>query len=122
MKVAIATDDGKVVSQDLSTAKFLLVVDLKSPGGRKRELRLKPRRVASPWEPERRSAEKALALEIASRAEGTHILVAGGVSLAQREAILESGKRIVLTDRVFVDDVLESVAKGMLDDHPERAR
>jgi len=119
MKVAVATNDGKTVSQDLGSAKFFLIFALNRSKPAGRELRLKPRMVSSKWGPPSFGVG-GLEKEVAECVMDCQLLVSGGMKREQREGLMRLGKRAILTDLVFVDDVLLASAKGTLGDHPER--
>ncbi|HVP23208.1 MAG TPA: hypothetical protein VMS77_04790 [Conexivisphaerales archaeon] len=122
MKVAVATDDGRSVSQDLASAKFFVIRSVRPPTPPGRELRLKPRWVESRWSTEPEGAIGQLAREIVSSTEDCHLVVAGGAGTELHQGVVRAGRRVVLTDLVFVSDVFSSVTRGTLDDHPERRR
>ena len=122
MKVAVATDDGRSVSQDLASAKFFVVRSVRPSNPPGRELRLKPRHVESKWGSKDEPSLALLAREMVSSTGDCHLLVAGGASRELHEGIVRAGRRMVLTDLVFVADVFKAAAEGNLDDHPERRR
>jgi hypothetical protein len=122
LKVAVATDDGRTVSQDLASARFLMILTLDRAGCSGREVRLKPRRLESKWEPPRKEAPKGMVREITALLKDCHMLVAGGMEARERQEIVAAGKKTVVTDLVFMDDVVAALEEGTLDDHSERLR
>lgn len=122
MKVALATDDGRSMSQDLASAKFFLVITLAKSRPSERELRLKTRWVASPWGTAGRNLADPLSKEIADSLTDCQMVVVGRMSRKELENVVASGKKTILTDLVQVDDVIEALAKGLLDHHPERLK
>jgi predicted Fe-Mo cluster-binding NifX family protein len=121
-KVAVATDDGKTVSQDLGRAKFFLVLTIERSKPTGRELRLKPRLVLQANDRAGKAHEDGFAKEILECVTDCQAVVAGRTSHGVHASMVASGKRIVLTDLFYVDDVQRALAKGVLDDHAERVR
>lgn len=122
MKVALATDDGRSMSQDLASAKFFLVVTLAKSRPSERELRLKPRWVASPCGTADWDRADRLSKEIADSLTDCQMVVVGRMSRKEPENVVASGKRTILTDLVQVDDVIAALAKGLFDHPPERLK
>ncbi len=121
MKVAIATDDGKTVSQDLGSAKFYLVVTVSRSKTKGRELRLKARRVPSRWDDGEINPVRGVGSFI-QPVEDCQLLIVGGMSRAEDQDFKRLGKATRLTDLALVEDILAALVRGRLDDHPERAR
>ncbi len=121
-KVAVATDDGKTVSQDLERAKFFMVLTIERSKHAGRELRLKPRLVLEAADRGGKAHEDGFAREILECVSDCQAVVAGRTSRGVHASVLASGKKIVLTDLFYVDDVQQALARGVLDDHAERVR
>jgi hypothetical protein len=121
-KVAVATDDGRTVSQDLERAKFFVVLTFERSRPAGRELRLKPRLVLQAGDRGGKANEDNFAREILECVRDCHAVVAGWTSHSVHTSLVASGKRIVLTDLFYVDDVQQALAKEIVDDHPERVR
>ncbi len=121
-KVAVATDDGKRISQDLERAKFFVVLTIERSKPSGRELRLKPRLVLQADRRANKVHKDSFAKEILECVPDCQAVVAGWASRGVHTSMVASGKRIVLTDLFYVDDVQQALARGVLDDHAERVR
>jgi hypothetical protein len=121
-KVAVATDDGKTVSQDFERAKFFVVLTIERSKPAGRELRLKPRLVPQAADLRGKVNENNFVKEILESVKDCHAVVAGWTSRRVHASMVASGKELVLTDLFYVDDVQQALARGILDDHAERVR
>jgi hypothetical protein len=121
-RIAVATDDGKTVSQDLEGAKFFLVLTIERGKAAGRELRLKPRLGPPAAGRREKTGEGGFAAKMLECVKDCHAVVAGWTSPGLHASMVESGKKFVLTDLFYVDDVRRALAKGALDDHAERVR
>lgn len=99
---------------------MVLTLERSRPAGR--ELRLKPRRVLQADGRAGKVLEDSLAREILECVTDCQAVVAGWASHGVHAFMVASGKKIVLTDLFYVDDVQRALAKGVLDDHTERVR
>jgi len=139
LKLAIATDDGRTVSQHFGRAAYYLVVEMADGEVKSHELR--PRQTphagghghhhdhddhhpdhdhrhgqghgSGPQAADRHAA-------MADEIKDCQLLIAGGMGRGAVRAMEEAGIRVVMTNLASIEDVLAALAAGRLQDRRER--
>jgi hypothetical protein len=99
-----------------------MVIDIERSRPAGRELRLKPRSVSGTEMTANKRKGDDFAKELLGCVKDCHAMVVGRTSRSLRAFMADSGKQFFLTDLFYLDDVVETLAKGRLDDHAERVK
>jgi predicted Fe-Mo cluster-binding NifX family protein len=126
MKIAFATDDGQIISKHFGRARYYEVVDL--DGGRivKRERRDKPgHHTHAPGDHSHHTDHSSPEAEqkhasMLSPIQDCCILVAGGMGTGAYRSIMGAGLEPYVVMEGTIDEAIEKLAKGTLENHTER--
>ena len=131
MKIAIATDEGKTVSQHFGRAKYYLVATVENGQLVKPELRDKPsqQHFANERHPDHDQpgqphgygpAEENRHARMAEVINDCQVLLCGGMGLGAYESMKDHGIRPIVTDLQDIDQAVKAYLAGTIVDHADR--
>lgn len=129
MKIAIATDEGKSVSQHFGRAKYYLVATVENGQLVGRELRDKPSHqhfandphIDQPGQPHGYGpTEENRHTRMAEVIKDCEVLLCGGMGMGAYESMKDHGIRPIVTDIASVDEAVVAWAQGKIVDRTDR--
>jgi predicted Fe-Mo cluster-binding NifX family protein len=118
LKVAVATDDGKTVSQHFGMARFYLIYDV--VGGQVKGKETRPKANHGPGGMEHsHGSEASLHNDMLANVKDCEAVVAGGMGSPMYSHIRNAGIKPVLTEVTDADEAVKAYAGGNLANHEE---
>lgn len=127
MKIAVVTDDGKTISQHFGRARYFSVVKLENGEIITKELREKAGHHSFAYHGQGAGGRHGFEpgsydkhVSMAQAIEDCQVVIAGGMGYGAYEFLRSTGKEVIATDAMAIDDAIELYLKGKLVNRMER--